>query len=36
MAQADFLIAEVAECASMVEIEGIIWYHHSNLTCEVE
>ena len=27
MAQASFVIVEVAECATMVEIEGVIWYH---------
>src|SRR5258708_40364282 len=27
MAQASFVIIEVAEYATMVEIEGIFWYH---------
>jgi hypothetical protein len=27
MAQASFVIIEVAECATIVEIEGIFWYH---------
>src|SRR5713101_3908190 len=32
MAQANFMIIEVSRRASMVENEGVIWYHVSNLT----